>query len=260
MRLRQLPPTAWILFGGTFINRFGTFVMPMLAMYLTRNGYSIAQSGIAIGAYGAGHLATSLLGGHLADRIGRRNTIALSMFASAGTMLALSQARSYGAIVALTFAAGLSTELYRPASSALLADVVAPEQRVLAFGLYRFAINLGFAVGPATAGFLAERSFFYVFLGDAISSFAFGVIALLALPHGVREPRLGGTPRRRPSRRARRPEAPDVSPGHRLRDLGRVPDLLDAADPRGARRLHAVAVRNADLAQRPAHRRCSRSP
>jgi len=186
VRLGPLPTAAWVLFAGTFINRFGTFVMPMLAMYLTRNGYSIAQSGLAVGAYGAGHLATSMLGGHFADRIGRRHTIALSMFASTVSMLALSQARSYGAVVVLTFAAGLATEFYRPASSALLADVVAPEQRVLAFGLYRFAINLGCAVGPATAGFLAERSFFYVFLGDAISSFAFGVIALLAVPHGMR--------------------------------------------------------------------------
>ena len=185
-RLRQLPPAAWILFGGTFINRFGTFVMPMLVLYLARRGFSVAQSGIAVGAYGAGHLATSLLGGYLADRIGRRRTIVLSMFASAAAMLALSQARGYGAIVALTFAAGLSAELYRPASSALLGDCVAVEHRLLAFGLYRFAINLGFAAGPATAGFLAERSSFYVFLGDAASSILFGVIALVSLPNGVR--------------------------------------------------------------------------
>jgi len=186
-RVNKLPRSAWILFAGTFINRFGTFVMPMLALYLTRSGFSIAQSGLAISAYGAGHFATSMLGGHLADRIGRRNTIALSMFASGATMLTLSQVHGFASIVALVFAAGLSTELYRPASSALLSDVVAPDQRVLAFGFYRFAINLGFAIGPAIAGFLAERSFFWVFLGDAVSSFAFGIIALVALPHGIHQ-------------------------------------------------------------------------
>lgn len=184
--LRELPRVAWVLFAGTFVNRFGTFVGPMLALYLTRSGLSIAQTGVVVGSYGAGYLATSLLGGHLADRIGRRNTIALSMFASAATMLALSQAGGRIAIVVLTFAAGVAAELYRPASSALLADVVTAEQRVLAFGLYRLAINLGFAVGPATAGFLAERSFSYVFLGDALTSVAFGVVALVALPHGRR--------------------------------------------------------------------------
>src|SRR5439155_2885626 len=93
--LRALPPAAWILFGGTFVNRFGTFVMPFLVLYLTRSGYSIAQAGLAGGAYGGGHMIASMLGGHLADRIGRRNTIALSMFASAAAMLALSQARAF---------------------------------------------------------------------------------------------------------------------------------------------------------------------
>jgi MFS family permease len=186
-QIRSMPRAAWVLFGGTFINRFGTFVMPFLALYLTREGFSVARAGLAIGAYGAGVVCASLLGGHLADRMGRRNTIALSMFASATVMLALSQVRAYPSIIALTLLAGLASELYRPASYALVADLVPEEHRVVAFGLYRFAVNLGFAAGPATAGFLAEHSFFYVFVGDAITSCAYGVIALLALPHGVRD-------------------------------------------------------------------------
>ena len=168
------------------MNRFGTFVMPFLIIYLTRIGYSTAQAGIAVGAYGAGHIVASSLGGHLADRIGRRNTIVLSMFGSAVAMLALSQARSFGAILVLTFITAAIGELYRPASHALLGDLVAPEHRVIAFGLYRFAVNLGFAAGPATAGFLAERSFFILFLGDALTSLAYGFIALFALPQGLR--------------------------------------------------------------------------
>lgn len=184
--LRALPRPAWVLFGGTFINRFGTFVMPFLAIYMTRQGFTPTQAGFAVSSYGAGHIIASMLGGHLADRIGRRHTIALSMFASAGSMLALSQARELWSILLLAFLVGLTGELYRPAASALLGDLVSPEQRVAAFGMYRFAINLGFAVGPATAGFLADRSFLYVFIGDAVTSFVYGCVALVALPHGVR--------------------------------------------------------------------------
>jgi MFS family permease len=184
--LRSLPRPAWILFAGTFINRFGTFVMPFLVIYLTRRGYGMAEAGAAVSAYGGGHLVASMLGGHLADRIGRRHTIVLSMFASAISMLALSQARAYAVILALTFLAGASAELYRPAATALIGDLVKPEQRIAAFGMYRWAVNLGFAAGPATAGFLASRNFFYVFAGDAATSFVFGCIALVALPHGLR--------------------------------------------------------------------------
>jgi MFS family permease len=184
--LHSLPRPAWVLFGGTFVNRFGSFVMPFLAIYMTREGYTPAQAGLGVSSYGAGHILASFLGGHLADRIGRRHTIALSMFGSAVMMIALSQAHSLPAILLCAFLVGVVGEIYRPAASALLGDLVQPEQRVAAFAMYRFAINLGFAVGPATAGFLADHSFLYVFVGDAVTSFVYGVVALVALPHGLR--------------------------------------------------------------------------
>jgi len=161
-------------------------VVPFLVLYLTRLGYSASRAGLAMGAYGFGHLIASIAGGHLADRVGRRNTIAISMFCSAAAMLALSQARTYGAIVTLASIAGFAAELYRPAASALIGDLVTPEQRITAFAMYRFAINLGWAAGPATAGFLADRSFFSLFVCDAVTSVGYGLIALTCLPQGLR--------------------------------------------------------------------------
>lgn len=58
----------------------------------------------------------------------------------------------------------------------------------MAFGAYRLAINAGFALGPAVAGLLATRSFFFLFLGDALTSIVLGVVALVALPRGHRSP------------------------------------------------------------------------
>ena len=104
--LRALPRGAWILFFGTFLNKFGTFVVPFLAIYLTGLGYTTAQAGMAIGGYGIGSLAASLLGGYLADRLGRRKTIVLSMFSGALVMLCLSQAHGLPVIILLSGAAG----------------------------------------------------------------------------------------------------------------------------------------------------------
>jgi MFS family permease len=184
-RLRALPRPAWILFLGTFLNKFGTFVLPFLTLYLTQRGFTLNDAGLAISAYGVGGLMASALGGHLADAIGRRKTIALSMFSVAAAMMLLSQSRSLPAIIAATWLAGLTGELYRPASSALLADLVPPELRVTAYAAYRMAFNAGFAFGPATAGFLAARGYFWLFAGDAATSVLFGVIALAALPRGL---------------------------------------------------------------------------
>jgi len=184
--LRTFPRPVWVLCGGTFLNKFGTFVIPFLALYMTRQGFSIAQAGLAISAYGLGNFLASILGGHLADTIGRRKTIVFSMVAAAVSMLLLSQARSFGAILFLTALTGLSAECYRPAGSALLADLVPAGQRVTAYSIYRLAFNAGWAFGPATAGFLAAHSFFWLFVGDAATSLLFGWVAWTALPRGVK--------------------------------------------------------------------------
>jgi MFS family permease len=191
--VRALPRGAWILFFGTFLNKFGTFVLPFLAIYLTRMGYTSAQAGLAIGAYGVGTLAACLLGGYLADTLGRRKTIVLSMFAAAGVMLCLSQARALPVIIGLSGLAGLAGELYRPASSALLADLVPAGQRVTAFAAYRMSFNAGWAFGPAVAGLLAQYNYFWLFVGDAATSVLYGLVAWFALPAGLRGTRSGGS-------------------------------------------------------------------
>ena len=61
--LKALPRPAWILFLGVFLNKFGSFVVPFLTLFLTRQGYSMGDAGLAIGAYGAGHFLASGLGG-----------------------------------------------------------------------------------------------------------------------------------------------------------------------------------------------------
>lgn len=183
--LRSLPRPVWILFAGTFLNKFGTFVIPYLSLYLIGRGYSVKQAGIAMGAYGAGHFAACIIGGHLADKVGRRPTIILSMFSTAILMLCLSLVTNFWSIVIVTALAGLTGELYRPASAALLTDLTSPGDRVRAFAAYRIAFNAGWAFGPATAGLLAKYSFTWLFVGDAITSALYGIIALAFLPEGI---------------------------------------------------------------------------
>jgi MFS family permease len=191
--LRTLPRGAWILFFGTFLNKFGTFVLPFLAIYMTGLGFSKPQAGLAIAAYGCGVLCASIVGGYLADHLGRRKTIVLSMFSGAAAMLCLSQARTLTGFALCASLAGLTCELYRPASSALLADLVPAGQRVTAFAAYRMAFNAGWAFGPAVAGLLAKKSFLYLFVGDAATSVLYGLVAFFALPAGLRGTRASGS-------------------------------------------------------------------
>jgi MFS family permease len=187
--VRALPSAAWVLFAGTFVNRLGTFVWPFMTLYLTQRGYSPAQAGLALAMYGLGGMGAQIFGGLLTDRIGRRNTIGFSMLVAAVLTLLLGQAESLAVIYPVMALLALVAELHRPAASALIVDVVPNERRVTAFAMFRLAINVGWACGLALGGMLADRSFTYLFVGDALTSATFGVISLVALPHGVRTSR-----------------------------------------------------------------------
>jgi len=190
--LKSFPRPVWVLFVGVFLNKFGTFVVPFLTIYLTRRGFSATEAGLAIGAYGAGRIAAAVIGGHLADSIGRRRTIVTSMILAATSMLLLSQAESLTAIVLLTALASLTGEMYLPANTALLADLTPPHQRVTVYSTYRIAFNAGWAFGPAMAAFLAAHSFTWLFVGDALTSLLFAGIAWRWLPRGVKRSREAG--------------------------------------------------------------------
>jgi len=188
--LRGLPRPVWVMFVGAFVNRLGTFVLPFVTLYLTSRGYTVPQAGLGLAAYGLGAIGAQGVGGLLADRLGRRNTIALSMFGGAALTLSLVWVRGLWAIVLVVALLGFVAELYRPASSALIADMVPPQARVAAFSAYRLALNIGFACGLSLGGLLAARSYDLLFVGDAITSAAFGAIAVAALPHGTRTTKL----------------------------------------------------------------------
>jgi MFS family permease len=181
-----MPRTAWVLFAGTFVLRLGSFVFPFLALYLTQNGLSVTEAGLAIAGYGIGGVLAQLSGGLLTDRIGRRNAIALSMITSSALVLLLLQARSLPAVLSIVIVYSFFAELHRPASGALIADLVPPEHRVAAYAFNRLLFNLSFAIGLALGGLVAEESFVLLFVLDAATSATFGVISLLALPHGTR--------------------------------------------------------------------------
>lgn len=183
--VKAMPRPVWLLLLGTLVNRFGSFVIAFLVLYLTKAGYTAAQAGVAISAYGVGGLGAAAVGGYLTDRIGRRRTIAMSMFSSAIVMVSLTTTTEHVAIVVLAALAGFTSELYRPASAAYLTDLTEPGQRVTVWALYRLAINFGSAAGPAVGGFVAEYSFKYLFYGDAITSVIFGVMALTILTSTV---------------------------------------------------------------------------
>lgn len=195
-RIGGFPRPFWVLWAGTLLTMLGTMVEAFLGLYLTGvRGLSLSQTGLVIALLGGGSVTSQLLGGLLADRIGRRATLTLSTVASGAAILALGYAPGGRTIAAAALAVGLTREMYRPASAAIVADLVPPADRPRAYGLLYWAINLGWSVALVTGGMLARVGFRWLFWVDAVTCVGFGLLVWLAVPEtrpalasGSREP------------------------------------------------------------------------
>jgi MFS family permease len=77
---------------------------------------------------------------------------------------------------------GFCSDLFRPAQQATIADLVPPAERTRAYGYIYWAVNLGFSGAAMIAGFMAQRNFTLLFIGDAATTLAFGIIVFLRVP------------------------------------------------------------------------------
>ncbi len=180
---RGLPRAFWVVLVGMFVNRAGGFVAPFMSLYLTDGRHlSIDRAGAIVSLTGFGSLAAGPIGGALADRLGRRPTMAVATGGGALCMLALGFARTDALIAGSALVLGCFGEMFRAPAMAIVVDVVAPEDRPRAFGLIYWAVNLGFAIASMTAGFVAGRSYPALFIGDAITTLAFGALVVLLVP------------------------------------------------------------------------------
>jgi MFS family permease len=179
----DLPRLFWMLWAGILINRLGTLIEPFLGVYLIAvRGFSVAAAGAVLAIYALGSMASQILGGWLADRLGRRATLTVGMLANGASLIALGYTTAAPAVIAMTFAAGATIDMYRPAAQALVADLIPAAERARAYGLISWAANLGFSAAMLAGGMLAQTGFRWLFWADALTCVAFAALAWRALP------------------------------------------------------------------------------
>ena len=178
--MAEFPPQFWVLFGGMLVNAAGSsLIFPFFTLYVRqRFGLPMATIGVAMAAMAGVGLISGALGGALADRFGRKTLMVGGLMLAAVSSFTMGVVDSLAAFVAVAIFMNVIFPLSRPASEAMVADLVEPEKRARAYGLMRVAFNLGVAIGPAVGGFLAERSYFTLFVGDAVTSLVFALIIL----------------------------------------------------------------------------------
>jgi MFS family permease len=193
-----LPAVFWTMWWGLIVNRLASFVIAFLSLYLVRErGMPPAEAGRVLAMYGIGFTVAGPLGGLLADRIGRRTTMIAGLLFGAASVGALAFARAPALLALFTFLAAATGDMYRPAMSAAVADVVPPPDRPRAYGLVYWAVNLALSVGLVLGGLVADRSFVALFIADAGTSVAAAAIVFFRVPETrprqlVHEPAIRG--------------------------------------------------------------------
>ncbi|MGJ1377799.1 MFS transporter [Sphingobacterium multivorum] len=174
---KGLSQAAWLLAIVMLINRMGSMVIPFLGLYMTQVlHFDIKQVGVVLMSYGFGSVCGSYIGGWLTDRIGSFKVQFGSLVLAAPLFLLIPHFKEVQSLSIMIFTLSLIFDAFRPANSVSVASYAKPENITRAFSLNRLAINLGFSIGPAVAGFLATISFNWIFYGNSFAVLCAAVI------------------------------------------------------------------------------------
>jgi predicted MFS family arabinose efflux permease len=179
------PADFWILWVGILVNRIGGLAFPFLSFFLISRGVPQKVAAAAVSCWGIGGLSAAFFGGWSADRIGRKFTLLTGLSFSTLAMLSIPWCQPLFLIYGCAFLAGFAFDLQRPAVSAAVADLVPLSDRVRAYALNYWAVNIGASIAPLIGGVLATISFHFLFSFDAFTSLVYFAIILF----WFREPR-----------------------------------------------------------------------
>ena len=146
----------WTLSFVTFINRSGTVVFFFLSIYLAEQlDFSKSEIGYVMSCHGIGSVSGAYVGGWLTDRIGYYQVMFWSLFLVGFLFFSLVWVKTFPMFCLMGFLTSLVGDAFRPAGMASITAYGGVELQTRSMSLYRMAINLGFGIGIAIAGFLA---------------------------------------------------------------------------------------------------------
>lgn len=187
----------WMLLAVRLIVALGFgAAMPFLSIYL-HNVRSMSMTFVGTTMLISGVLAAGgrIMGGEIADRMGRRPlilccmTLRVLLFALMAYVVHVDASALIigGVFIAIRFVGAT----IGPGLTAMVADVVEPERRVEGYALFRVGGNAGWAVGPAIGGFLVATSYAALFVVTTVASLIGLLVMLIFTTESIRETEAG---------------------------------------------------------------------
>jgi DHA1 family tetracycline resistance protein-like MFS transporter len=151
------------IFLTVFVDVLGlTLMLPLLPFYAEHFGASPQVVTILGASYAACQLVAGPILGRLSDRIGRKPVLLFSQMGTFAALLVIGGAsRTTGTIGLVMLFAGRMIDGLTAGNlsiaQAYISDVTRPENRTRAFGLIGISFGMGFLIGPAISGLLAQH-------------------------------------------------------------------------------------------------------
>ncbi|MFD7205735.1 MFS transporter [Streptomyces sp. NPDC059893] len=190
---RQRANRRWLLMYAvccliTFLDGFDFQILSFAATYLKKDfGLTETQLG-TLGTVGLfGTMIGALIMGYLADRMGRRPTIIVSVAGFGVFMLGFAQADTYAHLFALRFISGLFLGGVLPLTWALATEYAPKRFRVTAVSIIMCGYTLGGAAGgPVSNWLIPDYGWRSVFVVGGVCSLLTVLAVLPLLPESVK--------------------------------------------------------------------------
>lgn len=148
--LKRFPRVFKVLVASALIENmaFG-LIIPFLAIYITKDlQLEDWKAGVVLAGYMVSGVPSMIVGGMLADKIGRRPVLLASLGLMSITILMYFFAYDFVTLLILVMADSFVGSMYMPAANAMIADVIKPLDRPRAYSALRVAWNVGVVFGP----------------------------------------------------------------------------------------------------------------
>lgn len=170
-----------------------TIILPLLPFYAEKLGASPAVVGLLVSTYALCQLIAGPILGRMSDHMGRRPLLLVSQIGTLIGFLILAYANALWLVFVSRVIDGLTAGNLSLAQ-AYISDVTKPEERAKSFALIGIAFGMGFLIGPAISGFLAQFSYQYPIFAAAALSATSILATYFLLPSNV--PVAADTPRK----------------------------------------------------------------
>ena len=150
----ELPPTLWKALSVIFLFSLGNASDAFLLLRLTDVGVAAVWIPLLWAALHVVKSSSSIYGGRLSDRFGRKRLIVSGWLWYAGIYAGFAYFDGAAALIALFIAYGVYFGLTEGAEKALVADLAPPQVQGTAFGIYNGLLGVGALASSLVFGWL----------------------------------------------------------------------------------------------------------